>query len=59
MEFCLEWITVTGDLVRGSKMKSEIVDGVLNFFVNYDMFVYRKVDSVPMEDVSQNISVKG
>lgn len=59
MEFCLEWITVTGDLVRGSKMKYEIVDGILNFFVNYDMFVYRTEESVAMEDVSQNISVKG
>lgn len=59
MEFCLEWITVTGDLVRGSKMKYEIVDDILNFFVNYNMFVYRKVDSVPMEEISENIAVKG
>lgn len=59
MEFCLEWLTVTEDLVRGSKMKYEVVDGVLNFFVNYDLFVYKVVPSTPMEEISENISVKG
>ena len=58
--FCLEYVTVTGDLVRGTKMRSEIVDGVLNFFVNYDMFVYKMSESVPaMEGVSTETSVKG
>lgn len=56
---CLELITVTGDLVRGTKMKYEIVDGVLNFFVNYDLFVYKVEDSVPMEEISESVSVKG
>jgi hypothetical protein len=59
MEFCLEWLTVTGDLVRGSKMRYEVVDGILNFFVNYDLFVYKVADSVPMEEISENVSVKG
>jgi len=55
---CLEYITVTGDLVRGTKMKFEIVDGVLNFFVNYDLFVYKETYSVPMEQISKNITLK-
>ena len=59
LEFCLEWITVTGDLVHGTKMKYEIVDGVLNFFVNYDMFVYRRSESQLMEEISQDVTVKG
>ena len=59
LEFCLEWITVTGDLVRGTKMKYEVVDGVLNFFVNYDLFVYKVADSIPMEDLSKDVTVKG
>ena len=42
---CLEYITVSGDLVRGTKMNAEIVDGVLNFFVNYDFYVYKKEDA--------------
>ena len=36
---CLEYITVSGNLVRGTKMHAEMVDGVLNFFVNYDFSV--------------------
>lgn len=56
---CLECLTANGDSVRGTKMKSEMVDGVLNFFVNYDMFVYKAAASDAMEDLSQNVSVKG
>lgn len=56
---CLEYITVSGDLVRGTKMNSEMVDGVLNFFVNYDFYVYKKEDTVPMEELSESVSVKG
>lgn len=59
MYLCLEWLTVTGDLVRGTKMRYEVVDGVLNFFVNYDMFVYKVQESVPMEEITEDISVKG
>ena len=56
---CLEYVTVTEDLVRGTKMKYEVVDGVLNFFVNYDLFVYKVVASDAMEEISENITVKG
>lgn len=43
MILCLEYITVFGEEkpIRGIKMKYEVVDGVLNFFVNYDCFVRR------------------
>ena len=57
--FFLEYITVTGDLVRGIKMKYEVVDGVLNFFVNYDLFVYKVAASDAMEEISENVTVKG
>jgi len=40
-------------------MNAEIVDGVLNFFVNYDFYVYKKEDTVPMEELSESVSVKG
>ena len=40
---CLEYVTIDGDSkpIKGIKMKHEVVDGVLHFFVNYDCFVYR------------------
>ncbi len=56
---CLEYITVSGDLVRGTKMNVEISDGVLNFFVNYDFFVRKSESGDPMEDLSRNVSAKG
>lgn len=56
---CLEYITVTGDLVRGTKMKYEVADGILNFFVNYDMFVYKETASDAMEEILKDISAKG
>ena len=57
---CLEIITVDGDPCRGSKMTGEVVDDMLHFFVNYDMFVYKQAAPEPvMETVSHNTNVKG
>ena len=57
---CLEYLDVGGDLVMGTKRKYEVVDGILHFFVNYDLFVYKVAESVPvMEEVSSETHVKG
>ena len=57
---CLEYLDVGGDLVRGTKRKYEVVDGILHFFVNYDLFVYKVAEPVPfMEEVSSETHVKG
>ena len=57
----LEVITVDGDLIRGTRMNGEIVDDVLNFFVNYDLFVYKEETEIPsdMESISHNTDLKG
>ena len=56
---CLEYLDVGGDLVMGTKRKYEVVDGILYFFVNYDLFVYKVGESVPvMEEVSSETHVK-
>lgn len=54
----LEYITLDGDLARGTAMKYEVIDGVLNFFVNYDCFVYRLEENTPMETIESNTNVK-
>lgn len=57
---CLEYLDVSGDLVMGTKMKYEVTDGILHFFVNYDCFVYKVGGSLPMmEEVSSETHVKG
>ena len=39
-------------------MKYEVVDGVLNFFVNYDCFVYRREEQTAMEILETSTTVK-
>ena len=57
---CLEYIALEGDAVMGTRMHYEVLDGVLHFFVDYDMFVDRKPGEIPvMGEVSQETLVKG
>ncbi|WP_392462360.1 DUF6838 family protein [Streptococcus parasuis] len=57
---CMELITVNGDLTRGSRMNGEVVDGVLNFFINYNMFVYKvEVPADKMEVLGIETDAKG
>lgn len=58
LEFCLEWITNDGDLVRGTQMHYEIVDDVLSFFVNYDLFIHVLTDKTATEEIELNQSVE-
>ena len=56
----LEYITVTGDLCRGTNMHYEISDDVLLFFVNYDLFVRKDEASEPvMEILTHDTETKG
>lgn len=54
----LEYITLNGDLVRGTAMRYELVDGVLQFFVNYNCFIDRVKDEIMIETISTNNNVK-
>lgn len=56
---CLEYITFNGESkpVRGTQMHSEMIDGVLNFFVNYDCFVYKIEQNEVMETLESNTAV--
>lgn len=57
---CLEVITADGTKIRGTKMKYEVVDGVLHFFVNYDCFMYRvEQQTAVMEKVKLHTNAKG
>lgn len=57
---CLEYITTDGDTkpIRGSKMNHQVVDGVLNFFVNYDFFTVKTEEQTPMETMTASTDVK-
>lgn len=55
---CLEYITESGDLMRGTAMNYEIADGILNFFVNYNSYMYKQQVNTPMETVEISNNVK-
>lgn len=57
---CLEYITIYGEdkPIMGTKMKYEVVGGVLNFFVNYDCFIRKTEQQTPMESLQASTSVK-
>ena len=56
---CLEVIKVGEDLQRGTSMHGEVVDQVLNFFINYDMFVYKAETIDAMEAMNLTPNVEG
>lgn len=57
----LEWLTLHEDesLIRGQKMRHKTVDGILNFFVDYDLFVTKKVVVDTMQTLDVNMKQKG
>lgn len=57
---CLEYITVSGNLMRGTGMHSEFTDNVLSYFVNYDFFAYKVVTQEPyMDKIQVHEDIKG
>lgn len=59
MVWCLEHIQMDGKPIQGTKMKHEIVDGILNFFINYDCFVYCGQEETFMGKMDTEAHVKG
>ena len=55
---CLETITVAGDRVRGTNMGYEIVDDILHFKVNYNMFLHKPLENEKMERYRQKTEVE-
>lgn len=57
----LEYITLlNGDLILGTNMNYEVVDGVLHFFVDYNFHVIKhKAPDAYMEELKQTGFVKG
>ncbi len=50
--------SIKESLVRGTNMRGELVDGVLNFLVNFNMFVYKVEDADLMEEVIQQSELR-
>lgn len=50
--------SIKESLVRGTNMRGELVDGVLNFLVNFNLFVYKVEDADLMEEVIQKSDLR-
>ena len=65
MLIALEYINLShnenfDNLCRGTKMRYEVVDGILHFFVNYDLFVKKEVVKQDnMEDLTISSKAEG
>ncbi len=57
---CLEYVTIYGEEkpIRGAKMHHELEEGVLNFFVSYDLFVIRQEQETPLETLEESATLK-
>lgn len=55
---CLEFILVSGDLTKGTKIKCEMTNGILNFFVNYDMFIRKIKPIITMDSCDVNTKME-
>lgn len=55
----LDTISFEDSCVHGTDTRGEIIDGVLNFFVNYDMMVYKNTEpKAPMRKFSSHTNVE-
>ncbi len=55
----LEFIALPGgELVHGTGMNYEVADGVLHFFVNYNLTLIKPADNTPMETLAVDVGTK-
>ena len=55
----LEFITLpNGDVLHGTSMSYEVEDGVLHFFVNFNLTLSRPSEETPMEELDVDVEPK-
>jgi hypothetical protein len=56
---CLEFITLpNGDVLHGTSMSYEVEDGVLHFFVNFNLTLRRPSEETSMETLDVDVEPK-
>lgn len=55
----LEYITLDSNIIRGTSMNFKVEDGILHFFVHFNMIVLKQNNAdLFMNDVEKNIGLK-
>ncbi len=55
---CLEWI-ILEEPIHGTEIRWQIEDGVLHFFVSYNVVRNRMIQKDLMQEITQNITTEG
>jgi hypothetical protein len=56
LQDCLEFITLPdGDILHGTGMSYEVEDGVLHFFVSFNLILKKPTDNPPMETLDVDV----
>lgn len=55
---CLEWI-IPEEPIHGTEIRWQIEDGVLHFFVSYNVVRNRMIQKDLMQEITQNITTEG
>lgn len=59
LDYLLEYITLTDNTtLRGINLRHETVDNVLHFFLDYNFFVYKKEETLNMEELQAKLGVE-
>ena len=56
---CLEYVTLDGKPVHGTELNGEVIDGILNFKVNYNGFVLKEHVETGMGNLEILTEAKG
>lgn len=59
MNWCLEEINVMDTAIRGLNMNYKIVEGILNYYVDYSFFTHKNQPQVNMEIMHSDTEAKG
>lgn len=55
----MDFITLpNGDLLHGTRISYEVVDGVLHFFVQYNMTVMKQTEKTPMDALTTRVKTQ-
>lgn len=55
---CLEWI-IPEEPIHGTEIRWQIEDGVLHFFISYNVVRNRMIQKDLMQEITQNITTEG
>ena len=54
----LEYVNLNGELIKGTQAEYEINDGILSYFIHYDLYVYNNPEPQPIMEHLEKIEME-